>query len=168
MEYRYMDEKITIIEGPPPTFEIVDEGWAFGLAETPILSEIAVTHLRTFNGPALVERCHRAWRNQKTINLEYRDSEGMEQRAPIVASRTVDTEGGQVLILWVRLARTDAEVEIEFTDGIEDDDDYDDDEYPDFDEFGDIDDFDDDDEDLFDEDDLYDNPDGGSLLPPKW
>lgn len=56
-----MENKITIIEGPPPTFEAIDDGWALGLNEGPFLYDLAMTRLRTFNGPALVERCHRAW-----------------------------------------------------------------------------------------------------------
>ena len=53
-----MDEKITIIEGPPPVFEAVNDGWALGLNESSRLSVPALTRLRTFNGPALVERCY--------------------------------------------------------------------------------------------------------------
>jgi hypothetical protein len=124
-----MDDKITIIEGPPPTFEAVDDGWVLGLNESPSLGEIAVTRLRTFNGPALVERCHRAWRHQQPIQLEYRTTDGIQQQAPIVAARYVETEAGHVLILWVRL--TDEEVEFElgyeeddFGDGDDDDSDY--------------------------------------------
>jgi hypothetical protein len=124
-----MDDKITIIEGPPPTFEAVDDGWVLGLNESPSLGEIAVTRLRTFNGPALVERCHRAWRNQQPIQLEYRTTDGIQQQAPIVAARYIETEAGHVLILWVRL--TDEEVELElgyeeddFGDGDDDDSDY--------------------------------------------
>ena len=30
-----MDEKITIIEGPPPIFEQVNDAWAMGLNERP-------------------------------------------------------------------------------------------------------------------------------------
>lgn len=119
-----MDEKITIIEGPPPTFEAVHEGWVLGLNESPILSDVAITRLRTFNGPALVERCHRAWRNQQPIYLEYRSEEdGLERNAPILAARSVDTEDGQVLLLWVRL--TDEEIELEL--GYDDKDDFEDD-----------------------------------------
>ncbi|MEJ2264924.1 MAG: hypothetical protein P8X95_15875 [Anaerolineales bacterium] len=124
-----MDDKITIIEGPPPTFEAVDDGWVLGLNESPSLGEIAVTRLRTFNGPALVERCHRAWRHQQPIQLEYRTTDGIQQQAPIVAARYIETEAGHVLILWVRL--TDEEVELElgyeeddFGDGDDDDSDY--------------------------------------------
>ncbi len=123
-----MEEKITIIEGPPPTFETVNENWALSLNETPVLSDIAVTRLRTFNGPALVERCHRAWRNQQPIHLEFRTMDGLEQRAPIVAARFVDTDEGQMLLLWVRIVNDDAELELDYEDDEEDDDfdDYDD------------------------------------------
>jgi len=120
-----MDDKITIIEGPPPTFEEVDESWALGLNESPILADIAVTRLRTFNGPALVERCHRAWRNQQSIHLEFRTTDGLEQRAPIVAARYVETDEGHLLILWVRLANDDAELELDYEDDYDDEDDTD-------------------------------------------
>jgi hypothetical protein len=98
-----MDEKITIIEGPPPTFETVGDGWILGLTESPNLYNIALTRLRTFNGPALIERCNRAWRHNNTINLEYRGLDGMEDHAPIVAARTLEADEGQMLFLWVRL-----------------------------------------------------------------
>jgi hypothetical protein len=112
-----MDDKITIIEGPPPTFEAVSDGWVLGLNESPNLGEIAVTRLRTFNGPSLVERCHRAWRNKHAIQLEFRSEDGLEHQAPIVAARYVETDEGHLLILWIRL--TDEEVEFEL--GYEDD-----------------------------------------------
>lgn len=97
-----MDDKITIIEGPPPVFEVIEDGWALGLNESPVLYDMALTRLRTFNGPALVERCHRAWRDQSTMFLHYRNDLGLEQKAPILAARTVDTGDGQVLLLWIR------------------------------------------------------------------
>jgi hypothetical protein len=112
-----MEDKITIIEGPPPTFEAVNDSWVLGLNESPTLGEVAVTRLRTFNGPALVERCHRAWRNHQSIHLEFRTQEGLQQQAPIVAARYLETEEGHLLVLWVRL--TDEEVELEL--GYEDD-----------------------------------------------
>jgi len=112
-----MEDKITIIEGPPPTFEAVEDGWVLGLNEGPRLGEIALTRLRTFNGPALVERCHRAWRHHQSIHLEFRDSDGLQQQAPIVAARYIETDEGHLLLLWVRL--TDEEVELEL--GYDDD-----------------------------------------------
>jgi hypothetical protein len=116
-----MDDKITIIEGPPPTFETVNDGWVTGLLESPYLADIAITRLRTFNGPALVERCHRAWRNQNNIYLEYLTSDGLEQQAPIVAARTVDIEEGQLLLLWIRLANDEVELELGYEDDPGDD-----------------------------------------------
>ena len=124
-----MDEKITIIEGPTPTFELVGDGWAMGLQESPTLGAVALTRLRTFNGPALVERCHRAWRNQQPIHLEYRGEDGLISAKPIVAARTMNTQEGQVIMLWIRLPETDIEVELEYDD--DDDDTADEDTPPD-------------------------------------
>src|SRR4030067_3771493 len=102
MDNKTMDDKIIIIEGPPPTFEAVSESGVLGLNESPELGEIAVTRLRTFNGPALVERCHRAWRNRQPIQLEFRNSDGLQQQAPIVEARHIATNEAQFLILWIR------------------------------------------------------------------
>jgi hypothetical protein len=111
-----MDEKITIIEGPPPTFETVNDGWALGLSDSPILADIAITRLRTYNGPALVERCYRAWHNRQNIYLEYRTSEGLEDSAPIVAARTLEIDEGQILLLWVRLNNNEVDLELGYDD----------------------------------------------------
>ena len=117
-----MDDKITIIEGPPPVFEHVQDGWAMSLNEGPHLNITALTRLRTFNGPALVERCYRAWNNKTPIRLHYRDDMGLEQTAPILAARNVETEDGHMLLLWVYLDSDDIEYELDFgDDDIEDD-----------------------------------------------
>ncbi len=148
-----IEDKITIIEGPPPTFEAVTDGWVLGLSEGPLLAEIAMTRLRTFSGPALVERCHRAWRHQQTIFLEFRTEDGFQQQAPILAARHISTEDGDVLLLWIRLSSDEVELELHY-----DSDDMDDDEldldFDDDDDFDDEFDDDDDDDDLIDFDDL--------------
>lgn len=118
-----MDEKITIIEGPPPNFERAGEAWALGLNESPQLTGIAVTRLRTFNGPALVERCYRAWHSQGAIHLEYRGMDGLANQAPILAARTVKVDDGDLLVLWVRVE--DLEEGTDFPDEDEFDDDQD-------------------------------------------
>jgi hypothetical protein len=110
---RRMDDKITIIEGPPPVFEETGDGWAIGLNESPYLYDLMLTRLRTFNGPALIERCHRTWKSQSMMYLHYRDELGLEERAPILAARTVETPEGQVLMLWVRLKPEQVEKEID-------------------------------------------------------
>ncbi len=106
-------EKITIIEGPPPVFEQVNDGWAMGLNESPNVLIPAMTRLRTFNGHALVERCHRAWRNKEPIHLHYRNDMGLEETAPILAARNVETPEGHVLLLWVYLDQDHVEYELD-------------------------------------------------------
>jgi hypothetical protein len=107
-----MDDKITIIEGPPPTFEDVREGWPLGLNESPTLHKLALTRLRTFNGPSLVERCYRNWHKRQTIQLEFRAADGLIHKTPIVASRTLEVEDGQMILLWVRLTEQEALMEL--------------------------------------------------------
>ncbi|MBL8057183.1 MAG: hypothetical protein JNK29_10820 [Anaerolineales bacterium] len=96
-------EKITIIEGPTPTFETPTETWALSLTEGPTLARVAVTRLRTFNGPALVERCWKAWDSGRPVTLEYRSEEGLTEEAQIVAARYTEVAEGHVLLLHVRL-----------------------------------------------------------------
>jgi hypothetical protein len=108
-----MEDKITIIEGPPPVFEHVNDGWAMGLNEGPSLLIPALTRLRTFNGPALVERCYAAWHNKSSIHLHYRTEAGLEETAPILAARNVETPDGHVLLLWVYLDGDGVEYEID-------------------------------------------------------
>jgi hypothetical protein len=101
------ERKITIIEGPTPEFEAVQEEAAdflAGVLEGPSpQSYIALTRVRALNGPALVERCHRAWRERESIYLEFRTPVGLVQQVPIVAVRYIPTEEGDVLMLWVML-----------------------------------------------------------------
>ena len=111
-----MDDKITIIEGPTPAFEVVQDGWALGLNEGPFVYDLAVTRLRAFNGPALVERCHKAWKNQSSMTLEFRNDLGMAEEATIMAARALETDGGHVLILWIRREPEETETELDFND----------------------------------------------------
>lgn len=111
-----MDDKITIIEGPPPTFETLEGGWAMGLNEGPYLYDLALTRLRTFNGPALVERCYRAWNKQDMVFLHFRNDLGLEERLPIMAARSLDSDDGQMLLLWIRRQPEEIEVEIDLDD----------------------------------------------------
>jgi len=134
-----MKEKITIIEGPAPTFELVNDNWVNGIIESPTIANIAVTQVRTFNGPALVERCFRSWKQKELINLEFKDSDGLVLEVPIIAARSTDSADGQMLHLWVRLPESDMDIEFEFEDT--EDDDLLDDDYDDFDDGNDIVDF---------------------------
>ena len=120
-----MDDKITIIEGPTPVFEPVQDGWALGLNETNNYSITALTRLRTFNGPALVERCYARWRQRQPITLHYKDELGLEATAPILAARSVETDDGQVLLLWLHIQRDDVDMQDEIDDENDSEDGYD-------------------------------------------
>jgi hypothetical protein len=121
-----MNNKITIIEGPTPSFDSVDtdfiigiNGWTAGLSESPYLYDTARTILRTFNGEALIERCHTAWAQKATMFLEYRDPIGLKKEVPIVAARAIDSDKGDMLVLWVRLdpeEREETDIDIDFDD----------------------------------------------------
>lgn len=120
-----MEDKITIIEGPAPTFELVDEGWSLGVLEGPTLYNVAVTQLRTFNGGELVERCFRAWKRRENIHLEYKAEDGSKNEAVIVAAQNTEADEGEVLVLWVRLPDEEIELAIDYDDDPDDDgDDY--------------------------------------------
>ena len=114
-----MEEKITIIEGPPPVFESIDDGWTLGLNESPALYHTALVRLRTFNGPALVERCHRMWNQQLPIFLHYRNTMGLEEKVPILAARSSESHDGQVLYLWTRRTEAEFEAELDEPDDLE-------------------------------------------------
>lgn len=121
-----MENKITIIEGPTPNFDSVEtdfimgiNGWTAGLSEGPYLYDTARTTLRTFNGQALIERCHKTWAQNATMFLEYRDTIGMKKEVPIVAARAVDSDKGDMLILWVRRELEESEepdIDLDFDD----------------------------------------------------
>jgi hypothetical protein len=107
-------EKITIIEGPPPTFEAVTEAWPLGIVEGPNPSVVALCRMRTFNGAALAERCARAWREGLPIHLEFRDLAGLTQQAQIIAARWAQSDEGDLLTLWVRATAEMPGVELFF------------------------------------------------------
>ncbi|MFZ3070405.1 MAG: hypothetical protein WA110_04700 [Anaerolineaceae bacterium] len=106
-----MDNKITIIEGPTPTFEHIQDShtrgsattWTAGVLEGPYLYDMALTTLRTFDSQVLLERCSNAWKEKLTMFLEYRDRVGLTKQAPILAARAMEVEEGEILDLWVRL-----------------------------------------------------------------
>ena len=123
-------EKITIVEGPPPTFELVLDPWLLGLTEGSRPARVVLCRLRAANGPALVERCYRAWREAQAIHLEYRGEDGATQQAPIIAVRWGEAPEGHLLLLWVRLevGEEGLELDIEsddFSEGSEEDPDLD-------------------------------------------
>ncbi|MEL7645439.1 MAG: hypothetical protein AAGU04_04110 [Anaerolineaceae bacterium] len=105
-----MDNKITIIEGPTPDFDLIgdpqEEGsafaWTGGVLEGPLLYRVATTSVRSFDSQALLERCTRAWKQNQTMFLEYRDEIGLRKEAQILAAQALTMDEGDVLHLWVR------------------------------------------------------------------
>ncbi len=105
-----MNNKITIIEGPTPEFQVVSEdnfndgslNWVAGILEGPFLFETAFTNVRTFDSQKLLERCKDAWAEKQTMYLEYKDRIGLRKEDPIIAARAVTVEDGEMLLLWVR------------------------------------------------------------------
>jgi hypothetical protein len=118
-----MDNKITVIEGPPPTFETIPDLWVHGLSEGLGQTDMVLTRLRTFNGPELVERCYRTWCEKQTMHLEYRTPEGLEASTPIVAARHMETDAGDMILLWLRIADEEVELELGYDDDFSDMDD---------------------------------------------
>lgn len=106
-------ETITIIEGPTPIFESTVEPWVYAVAEGPMLKRVVRCVLRTFNGPALVERCFNAWREDREILLDYRDHNGAREQALILAARHDVVPEGHLLQLWLRLDSLLEEAEID-------------------------------------------------------
>ena len=96
-------EKITIVEGPTPEFQPGRETWLPALGEGPHLAPAAVCQLRTFNGPAMIERCRRAWAEGRPVVLDYRQPDGLRRQAQVIAARATEVSEGHLLILWVRL-----------------------------------------------------------------
>jgi len=143
------ESKITIIEGPTPTFEVVYDSWPYGIIDSSSQAAVAMTRLRTANGNALVERCYRAWHHHNPINLEFRATDGLTQELPIVAARATNTDDGDMLLLWVRLPEADLVVDF-----LEEDEDFEEDYDDDFEEDDeDYDDYSDEDYDEYDDDD---------------
>lgn len=105
-----INNKITIIEGPTPEFEPINQEhgfniphpWALGLLEGPNYYHTAFTSLRTFNSQLLLERCETAWAADIPMYLVYRDPIGLKVETQIMAARAIQIEEGEIIQLWVR------------------------------------------------------------------
>jgi len=96
-------EFITVVEGPPPEFQAALDSWPLSIYEDPRPSRLAVCQMRTFNGPKMVERCRRAWDQDRPVKLDFPDQAGVRQQATIVAVRWSEVEEGHLLHLWVQI-----------------------------------------------------------------
>ena len=96
-------EFITIIEGPTPDFRPVQENLFSSILEGPEDNDIRFCELRTLNGPDIVDRCKDAWRDGRSVMLDYPDDMRFRKKATVVSMRLVQWETeGDVLKLWIR------------------------------------------------------------------
>lgn len=110
-------ELITIIEGPTPEFRMTPQDWVQSVYEGPDDRMVAITNLRTGNGEGIIERCRNAWREGRSVKLDFPDQLRMRQQVNVISARLQQLEEGPMLQLWVSLPYSDVE---------EEDDDFDD------------------------------------------
>ncbi len=96
-------ELISIIEGPTPEFQPTMQRWLQSIHESSMDRGTAMCQLRTASGPDILERCQNAWREHRSVKLDFPDEMRMRQQVDVVAMRLDETEDGQILFLWVSL-----------------------------------------------------------------
>lgn len=96
-------ELITIVEGPAPEFQPIPELWPLSVREDSHPMPVVVCQMRTFNGPKMVARCQRAWKEDRPVKLDFPDGTGMRQQINVVAARWTELQEGHVLHLWVQV-----------------------------------------------------------------
>ncbi len=94
---------ITIVEGPPPHFRDVEIEWTIGVLEGFARGDIALCEMRTLNGPQLVERCQKAWKENRPALFDFPLGEGKRRELNIVAIRWHEVEEGQKVLLWLKV-----------------------------------------------------------------
>ena len=94
-------ELISIIEGPTPDFLPTGHGSLHSIYEGPIEMATAVCELRTNTGPAIIDRCTAAWREQRLVKLEFPDEARMPQLLDVVSMQLRERDEGEILMLWV-------------------------------------------------------------------
>ena len=97
-------EVITIVEGPPPEFQNARDVWALSVREEREPYLLALCQMRAFSGPKMLERCRRAWREDRPVKLDYPDETGVRRQVDVVAARWSEVEEGHVLYLWVQMS----------------------------------------------------------------
>jgi hypothetical protein len=117
-------ELITIVEGPTPDFRPSPRTSFQSVYEGPEDSEIAVCELRTLKGEGIVERCRRAWKEGRSVKLDFPDHIRMRQQVDVVAIRLQETDEGKKLIVWVRLPILEEEEASEDVDDGDEQDDF--------------------------------------------
>ncbi len=104
-------ELITIVEGPAPEFQPVPDLWPLSIYEGAQPFMAALCQMRAFSGPKMIERCQRAWDEDRPVKLDFPGEGGLRQQAPVIAARWTEVEEGHVLYLWVQLPQRPPEEE---------------------------------------------------------
>ena len=114
-------EVITIIEGPPPEIQPANELWTASLWEGTAPHSLGVCQMRTFNGNSMMDRCTGAWREGRSVRLDFPQRDGLRLQVDVLAARTDRLPEGDVLFLWV-VAPQGEEIESEAEDSDADED----------------------------------------------
>lgn len=100
-------ELIEVIEGPTPEFRPSPYLWFQSVYEGPEDSEVMICELRTLNGEGILDRCLNAWKEGRTVKLDYPDYMRLRKQNDVVAMRLQQLDEGPLLMLWVRLPEED-------------------------------------------------------------
>jgi hypothetical protein len=95
-------EFITIVEGPPPTFQPAQETWVHSLSGGVVAHEITTCQTRTLKCTALSERCRRAWQAGRPVLLDFPDEIGLRRQLEVIAIRCKELPEGTLLHVWTR------------------------------------------------------------------
>ncbi len=115
-------ELITIVEGPPPEFQLARELWPFSLWEGKVPQAVGYVQMRTFNGPSMLDRCMRAWDHSRSVMLDFPQMDGLRRQVEVLAARATTVDEGDVLNLWVALPADEvADAEEDFDAGDDED-----------------------------------------------
>ena len=96
-------EVITIVEGPPPKFKEAQDVWALSVREEREPYSLALCQMRAFSGPKMLDRCRRAWHEDRPVKLDFPDETGVRRQVDVVAARWSEVEEGHLLHLWVQI-----------------------------------------------------------------
>jgi hypothetical protein len=110
-------ELITIVEGPPPEFQLVRDLWPFSLWEGNVPQAVGYVQMRTFSGPSMMDRCTRAWDQARPVMLDFPQMDGLRRQVEVLAARVATVPEGDVLNLWVALPAEEVAAQIDRHDG---------------------------------------------------
>lgn len=94
-------EYITIVEGPTPEFRASPDLGIHSVLEGPQDYYTAMCEMRTLNGRGIVERCQQAWKEGRSVRLDFPDEMRLRKELDVAALRLEEVDEGMVLQVWV-------------------------------------------------------------------